>query len=217
MTSIFDSTAEQYDRWYDSPEGAAIFREELDCLRRLWSGSCDRWLEVGVGTGRFASALGVTEGLDPSSTMLAYATKRGVRAKVGTAEALPCPDESLDGVLVVAALCFVEDAGQALVECARVLRPNGTLLVGIIPAEGPWGRKYARKASEEHSVYSHARFLTIEQLQNLAAAADLKLQESASALFWPPGSPPHEPPQIERGTSPEAGFVAMRFTAQKSV
>lgn len=217
MTSIFDSTAEQYDRWYDAPEGAAIFREELDCLRLLWSEPCDRWLEVGVGTGRFASALGVTEGLDPSSAMLAYATKRGVQTKVGTAEALPYPDRSFDGVLVVAALCFVRDPAQALVECARALRPNGTLLVGIIPAEGPRGREYARKASEGHPVYSHSRYLTIEKLLDLAAAADLKLQESASALFWPPGSPPHEPPQIERGASPEAGFVAMRFTVQKSV
>ncbi len=217
MTGIFDSTAEQYDRWYDSPEGAAIFREELDCLRLLWSGSSNRWLEVGVGTGRFAAALGVSEGLDPSSAMLAYATRRGLRAKVGTAEALPYPDRSFDGVMVVAALCFMKDPAQALVECARVLRPNGTLLAGIIPAEGPRGREYARKASEGHPVYSHARYLTIDKLLDLAAAADLELQESASALFWPPGRPLGEPLRIELGTSPEAGFVALRFTVKKSV
>ena len=216
MTGLFDRMAEQYDRWYDSPEGGAIFREELDCLRLLWSGPCDRWLEVGVGTGRFASALGVTEGVDPSPAMLAYATRRGVRTKVGTAEALPYPDRSFDGVLVVAALCFVKDSAQAFVECARVLRPSGTLLAGIIPAEGPWGRKYAHEASEGHPVYSHAQFLTVEQLQDLAAAADLELQESASALFWPPGSPPDRPPRIERKALTGAGFVAMRLTVHKS-
>lgn len=216
MTGIFDGMAEQYDQWYDAPEGVAIFREELDCLRLLWSGPCDRWLEVGVGTGRFASALGVTEGVDPSPAMLAYATKRGVRAKLGTAEELPYPDESFNGVLVVAALCFVKDPGQALVECARVLRSNGTLLAGIIPAEGPRGREYARKASEGHPVYSHARYLTIEKLLDLAADAGLELQESASALFWPPGSPPDKPPRIERTALTGAGFVAMRFAVQKS-
>ncbi len=216
MTGIFDRMADKYDRWYDSPEGGAIFREELDCLRLLWTGPCDRWLEVGVGTGRFASALGVTEGVDPSPAMLAYAIQRGIRRKVGTAEALPYPDRSFDGVLAVATLSFVNDPGQALVECARVLRPNGTLLAGIIPAEGPWGREYARRASEGHSVYSHARFLTIEQLLDLAADADLEPQESASALFWPPGNPPDKPPRIERKALAGAGFVAMRFTVQKS-
>ena len=216
MTAIFDRMAEKYDRWYDSPEGGAIFREELDCLRLLRSGPYDQWLEVGVGTGRFASALGVTEGVDTSPAMLAYATRRGVRTEVGTAEALPYPDRSFNGVLVVATLSFVKDPTQALVECARVLTPNGTLLVGIIPAEGPWGREYARKASEGHPVYSHARFLSIEQLQDLAADADLELEESASALFWPPGRPPDEPPRIERTALTGAGFVALRFTVQKS-
>jgi len=148
--------------------------------------------------------------------MLAYATKRGLRTEVGTAEALPYHNRSFDGVLVVATLCFVKDPTQALVECARVLRPNGTLLVGIIPAEGPWGREYARKTSEGHPVYSHARFLTIQQLLDLSADAALELRGSASALFRPPGSPPDEPTRIERGTSPEAGFVALRFTVQKN-
>ena len=216
VTGVFDRMAEQYDRWYDSPEGGAIFREELDCLRLLWSGPCDRWLEVGVGTGRFASALGVTEGMDPSPAMLAYAAQRGVRTKAGTAEALPYPDRSFDGVLLVVTLSFVKDPGQALRDCTRVLRPNGTLLTGIIPAEGPWGREYARKASEGHPVYSHARFLTIDQLLDLAADAGLELKESASALFWPPGNPPDKPPRIEREALTGAGFVAMRFTVQKS-
>jgi alkanesulfonate monooxygenase SsuD/methylene tetrahydromethanopterin reductase-like flavin-dependent oxidoreductase (luciferase family) len=47
MTGAFDRMAEEYDRWYDSPEGGAVFREELDCLRLLWSGPYDQWLEVG--------------------------------------------------------------------------------------------------------------------------------------------------------------------------
>jgi ubiquinone/menaquinone biosynthesis C-methylase UbiE len=212
MTGAFDRMAEEYDRWYDSPEGGAVFREELDCLRLLWSGPYDQWLEVGVGTGRFASALGVSQGVDPSPAMLACAARRGIRTNVGVAEALPYPDRSFDGVLVVATLSFVRDAGQALVECARVVGPNGTLLAGIIPAEGPWGREYARKAFEGHPVYSRARFLTTESLLDLAAEAGLELQESASALFWPPGSPPDESPRIERTASTRAGFVAMRFT-----
>ncbi len=126
------------------------------------------------------------------------------------------PSDSYDCVLAVVIFSLVEDVGQALVECARVLRSNGTLLAGIIPAEGPWGTEYTRKASAGHPVYSHASFLTIQQLLDLAAAADLEPQESASGLFWPPGSPPDRPPRIERKALTGAGFVAMRLTVQKS-
>ena len=55
---VFDPIADAYDRWYDAPEGKAIFREELLCLQELCGDGSGRWLEVGVGTGRFAAALG---------------------------------------------------------------------------------------------------------------------------------------------------------------
>ena len=210
MTNIFDQFAEKYDRWFDSPEGGAIFRAELACLRLLRHEPAGRWLEVGVGTGRFAATLGIAEGVDPPP-MLDFAARRGIQTCRGTAEVLPYSDESFDGVLLVTTLSFVEDPATAIEECARVLRPGGTLLAGIIPAESPWGREYARNASEGHPVYSHARFLSVQQLREFATAAALCLQESASTLFWPPGSPPSEAPSTEAGVLAGAGFVALRF------
>ena len=47
------------------------------------------YIEIGVGTGRFAAPLGIKVGVDPSMTMLTYAAKRGVLGLQGTAEALP--------------------------------------------------------------------------------------------------------------------------------
>lgn len=64
--SIFDTAADAYDDWYDSPEGSAIFQEEKDCLQLLCSSFSGRWLEVGAGTGRFAKALGCEYGIDLS-------------------------------------------------------------------------------------------------------------------------------------------------------
>jgi len=66
MTIAFDPMADAYDRWYDTPKGKAIFQAELKCLRSLHEKSPGRWLEVGVGTGRFACSLGIAEGIDPS-------------------------------------------------------------------------------------------------------------------------------------------------------
>ena len=215
MTNIFDQIAEKYDWWFDSPEGGAIFRAELACLLLLRHEPAGKWLEVGAGTGRFAAALGIAEGVDPSAPMLDFAARRGIQTQTGTAESLPYPDESFDGVLLVTTLSFVQNPARAIKQCARVLKPGGTLLAGIVPAESPWGKDYARKASEGHRVYSHARFLSIQQLKEFATDAALCFQKSASTLFWCPGSPPSETPDVELGEVDGAGFVALRFVSLK--
>lgn len=38
MKQAFDAIADEYDRWYDTPEGDAIFKAELKCLRVLRPG-----------------------------------------------------------------------------------------------------------------------------------------------------------------------------------
>lgn len=116
----FEMRAYRRDRWHDSAERAAVFREELACLQLVRPERRGRWIEVGVGTGRFASALGTAEGADPSPKMLEYAAGRGVRTHLGTAGDLPIPDGTFDGVLMALTLCFVEDAEQALRESFRI-------------------------------------------------------------------------------------------------
>ena len=55
--SIFDQYADDYDRWFDSPEGKELFRVEVEAVRFLMRDVERPFLEVGVGTGRFAKAL----------------------------------------------------------------------------------------------------------------------------------------------------------------
>ncbi len=207
----FDGIASDYDGWYDAPEGAKVLAEELECLRLIIPEIRGCWLEIGVGTGRFASILGISHGLDPSPSMLAIAASRGIRTHVGVAEDLPFADRSLDGVLMVATLCFVTNPSRALSECARVLRTGGTLLIGHIPSDGWWGREYTRKAGEEHPVYSHARFVTVDELVSTTAAAGFRLEDAASALFWTPGIVPAKFPRLEHRLVPGAGFVALKL------
>lgn len=82
MGNVFDALAGTYDDWYDMPEGRAIFGAERDCLLSLCRGPFSSWLEVGVGSGRFAHALGITTGVDPSPKMLGIAAGRGINACV---------------------------------------------------------------------------------------------------------------------------------------
>lgn len=138
-TPLFDPIAEAYDGWYDTPVGDAIFREEVLCLRHLGDDYSGRWLEVGVGSGRFAEALGIAHGVDVSQQMAAIAKRGGIEVQVGSATQLPFPDGAFDGVLLALTLCFVVDPGQALRECARILRDCGRLVIGMVPANSPWG------------------------------------------------------------------------------
>jgi ubiquinone/menaquinone biosynthesis C-methylase UbiE len=143
---------EEYDQWFDSPEGRAIFETELRCLRSVCPDFRDRWIDVGVGTGRFASALGVQEGIDLSASMLEIAKSRGIYVTLASAERIPFPENNFDGILMALTLCFVNDAEEALGECRRVLRQSGKLLLGILPSDSPWGREYIRKAGDGHPI-----------------------------------------------------------------
>ena len=213
MNSVFESTAETYDNWYKTPEGSAIFREEVQCLRNLCDSYDGRWLEVGIGTGRFATALGIPIGIDLSFHMVFKAVSRGVRGQVGRAEQLPFRTGSFEGLLIALTLCFLEDPEAAFLESARVLRDKGKLLLGTIPADSPWGRAYITKAAEGHSAYSHAHFRTITETLRLAERANFNLKSCCSALLWEPGSHRPEIPKTYAGLIPDAGFVGLLFEA----
>ncbi|MDY0168459.1 MAG: class I SAM-dependent methyltransferase [Thermoguttaceae bacterium] len=174
-----------------------------------------RWLEVGVGTGRFAAALGVTDGIDPCDSMLAMAAQRGVRTVKAVAESLPYADRRFDGVLVTTALCFLAVPEDALKECHRVLKPTGRLVVGLIPADSPWGRLYSQKAAQGHSIYSTATFYEPVETIALAERAGFDFRNAYSCLLAPPETFDGAA-QPRKGIAPDAGFVAMRFTKRLS-
>jgi len=92
-SSPFDSNAAAYDAWFDG-EGKAIFAVELEALRRVSSGLPRPWLEVGVGSGRFAQALGIEAGIDPSRKLLKMARERGIIAFRAQAEEYSLPTAS---------------------------------------------------------------------------------------------------------------------------
>jgi SAM-dependent methyltransferase len=92
-------------------------------------------LEVGAGTGNFASALtsagaGTVYGIDPSRQMLSQvrdgAADRVVQA---LAEGLPFADRTFSLVYSVDVIHHIRDRGTAAAEAFRVLKPGGTLVI----------------------------------------------------------------------------------------
>lgn len=92
-----------------------------------------RIADVGAGTGKLTRVLADAPdaevvAVDPDAEMLAKLreTVPGVPTFVGTAEALPLPDASLDAVVLGQAWHWV-DPVKASAEVGRVVRPGGTL------------------------------------------------------------------------------------------
>ncbi|KPK65066.1 MAG: hypothetical protein AMK73_04075 [Planctomycetes bacterium SM23_32] len=211
-TTVFDKLADHYDAWFDSERGAALFRAEVQCLERLMPADRSGWVEVGVGSGRFAQALGVREGVDPSLPLLEMARARGIRAVEGVAEELPYGTASQEGLLLVVTLCFLDDHDRAMQECARVLRPDGRLLVGFVPADSAWGQDYMRKGKKGHPFYSAARFYTSLEVLSIAGAVGFRLLNAASTLPMAPDEELGEMPASD-GIIPGQGFVGMLFAS----
>jgi ubiquinone/menaquinone biosynthesis C-methylase UbiE len=92
-------------------------------------------LEVGAGTGNFATALtaagaGVVIGIDPSREMLAH-VRDGVVGRVAQAlaEGLPFADRAFSVVYSVDVIHHIRDRDAAALEAFRVLAPGGTLVI----------------------------------------------------------------------------------------
>lgn len=207
--NAFDAIAAAYDAWYDTPKGRPILHAEISCLRLLWAQCKSRWLEVGVGTGRFAQMLGIGEGIDSSLPMLDVAVRRGIKVCQGAAEALPFPEDSFDGVLLACTLCFADDPLETLRECRRTLRQKGTLLLGIIPADSPLGAEYAQKKASGHSVYTHARFHTVAEIRMMLLDTGFEFLKASSTLLGSIETPSQDAYCVKPGVVSHAGFVGL--------
>jgi len=206
---IFDQLAERYDRWYEEPFGASAYQLELKALKRFVR-DFQRGLEVGVGTGRFAVPLKISYGVDPSYAMLRKAYQRGVRAVQARGEELPFCSQSFDLALLMVTLCFVDRPVEVLREVARVLRPQGRLVLGLILKESPWARYYEEKGRRGHPLYRMAHFYSSDELSGMLSQAGFSIREWATTLFEPPQTEkPITNYEIREGFYPEGGFFIL--------
>lgn len=156
MSGIFDKYYKKYDAWYEKNRFAYL--SELRALRKVLPEG-GKGLEIGVGTGRFAAPLGITNGIDPARNMIKIARERGVNARLGSGESLPFKNSSFNYVAIVITLCFVKDPRKVLEESGRVLKRKGTIIIGIIDKDSFLGRFYQIKKS---IFYKQANFFSVK-------------------------------------------------------
>ena len=208
-SSAFEELAGRYDAWYDSAHGRRLFDLEVACLRPLLAPGPGPRLEIGVGSGRFAGALGLEVGLDPAVAPLRLAAARGVVGVQGTGERLPFSDGAFAAVVLVLTLCFADDPAVILGEIRRVLAPSGHLVAGVVPLDSAWGRSCEEQGRTGHPCYRSARFLTLAEHCRLLAGAGFSVVGARSTLTQAPSDEPTEEEALD-GLLARAGFVALQ-------
>jgi SAM-dependent methyltransferase len=203
--SPFDNLAQEYDAWFDN-EGRLIFSSELQAFRELLPFLPKPWLEIGVGSGRFAQALGIETGIDPSARLVEMAKKRGINTLLGEGEQEFFDEESLGTVFLIVTLCFLDSPLDVLKEANRILMRGGKTVLGLVLEESPWGRFYQLKKAEGHRFYKYATFYQYDDVIRLMAQAGFVNERTVSTLFQSPGEV-KDVEEAREGYFPDAGFT----------
>jgi len=203
-TEAFDKDPRAYDAWYDKHKAA--FDSEVGALKSLMPKK-GPFLEVGVGSGRFASALGIELGIDPSPRMRELARKRGIDAVDGVAESLPFMVNWFNCVLMVTALCFLDDITAAFREAKRVIKPGGFILIGFIDKSSALGREYASKIGKE-GFFKDASLHSVDEVAGYLSGAGFTELTFKQTLFNDPATL-IEPEPVKDGRG-EGSFVVVR-------
>jgi 2-polyprenyl-3-methyl-5-hydroxy-6-metoxy-1,4-benzoquinol methylase len=116
------------------------FQQSLTCRDLLGQ----EWLDAGCGSGTLARYLAGSGanvlGVDAAEEMIVLARELAGDKNYGsqlrfehisTIADLPVPDNSLDGILCSSVLEYVPDPAACLKEFARVLRPDGLLVISV--------------------------------------------------------------------------------------
>jgi SAM-dependent methyltransferase len=201
----FDDMATEYDAWFDK-DGSPIFFTEVQAFKSLLSSLPKPWLEIGVGSGRFAQALGIETGIDPSIKLIEMASNRGINAFLGRGEQEIFDGESFGTVFLIVTLCFLDSPLDVLKEANRILVPSGKIVLGIVLKESPWGQFYQVKKAQGHRFYKYATFYSGDEVVKLMVQAGFVTEKIVSTLFQKPGEAKsmEEP---KEGYFPEAGFT----------
>jgi len=159
---VFEKYTERYEKWFE--RNRFVYESELEAVRKVIPKG--KGIEIGVGTGRFASPLEIKYGIEPSRKMGKIAEERGIKVICGVAEKLPLKDSSFDFVLMITTICFVDDIRASFQEVRRVLKPGGYFLAGFIDRESIIGRAY-QKNKDKSIFYKEADFYSTDEIINL--------------------------------------------------
>lgn len=206
-SSPFDTLASAYDAWFEG-EGKLIFQTEVKAFQKVLARLPKPWLEVGVGSGRFAQALGIETGIDPSAKLLEMAKSRRIAVFRAKGEEKFFEAETFGTVFLIVTLCFINSPLATLKEAYRILKQDGKIVLGLVLRESPWGQFYLAKKEEGHRFYRYATFYSYQEVVALLKQSGFTIEKVLSTLF----QKPNEVTEIEfpqECFSSNAGFTVI--------
>ncbi len=167
---IKSTVADEYDNYYQKEPGKTIDKIEKELiLRHMNNLPKSHLLELGCGTGhwtQFLSDMGFRiTAVDNSEAMLKNARKKNiqnVQFLLADATRLPFSEKSFSAIVSVTMLEFIKDIDRVLDEIDRVLKPEGTIVLGCLNALSELG-----KIKNSDPVFKHARFFTLEEANEI--------------------------------------------------
>ena len=121
--------------YYESNPLSKIWRTNLaSAVTRVMPAGWEtmKHLDLGVGDGytiRLIKPVGEIDGIDLDPAEVGLATKRGIRASVGSVYMTGFPDGDFELVTFLEVIEHLDDPGRAIGELHRVLAPGGYLVV----------------------------------------------------------------------------------------
>ena len=202
-THPFDAHLDQYEKWFK--DHRFVYDSELAAIKVALPPG--RGVEIGVGSGLFASQLGINDGVEPSAVMAALALERGIHIARGVAEELPYHNNQFDFALMVTTICFVDQPEVAIKEMKRVVRPGGALILAFVDRDSPLGKTY-EQFKEQNIFYRDALFYSAEEIMNRLTEAGLKLTDTYQTVFGDLDQVTEV--QISKTGYGEGGFVILK-------
>ena len=178
-TKAFDKHLAEYEQWFI--DNHFVFQSELAALQKVMP-ERGNGVEIGVGSGIFASLLGIKDGVEPSRAMREKAIEREIHAINGVAEKLPYADKSYDYALMVTTLCFVDDVLQAFNEVHRILKKNGTFIIGFVDKNSPVGKIYLEN-KDKNVFYKDAVFYSAEEVYRYLWETGFRIDITLQTVF----------------------------------
>ena len=178
-TEPFDKYLNEYELWFEQHK--YVYQSELQAVRHFIPKN-KKGIEIGIGTGRFALPFGINEGVEPSIVMRRFAVNKGLKVYEGRAEILPLPDKSYDFALMVTTICFVDNVQKSFLEVKRILKPEGTFIIGLVDKNSPLGKLY-EKMKGQNKFYRYATFYSTDEVKKLLEKNKFKKIEIIQTVF----------------------------------
>lgn len=157
----FEKHYTDYEQWYeDHPKE---YGDQVGFLKKFIPRG--KGVEIGVGTGRFASALGIEYGVDYVPEMVEISRKKGIEAYLSDAADLPFSDKSFDFSFNMVTMCFLEKPKEALMESKRIAKE---VITAILDKDSEYIQNIIRNPT---GFYRYAVFYNEKELVEMYSSA----------------------------------------------